>query len=157
MLVVLNLLLLPLLAIAQSNSTNQTVITSTSLATYETLGPNRQISTGTSSYFFFSTVSPTQTASGNSSVSANSTISGNNTASANATSSSTSPTSTQILPTAPTTISAGGGTAGAPLPGATGGAYGPDDKYIAAASILARNTPFVVIGGLFVSGALMVL
>ncbi|KAG6902874.1 hypothetical protein C0995_010043 [Termitomyces sp. Mi166 len=142
--------------VLQSNSTNssQALITSTSLSTIVTLGPNRQISTFTSTIVFVSTAAPTQSVSSNNTVSPNSTVSANSTASAsrNSTSTSQSP-----LPTAPTTVAAGGGPAGAPFPGASGGAYGPDDKYIAAASTLARNTMLVGAGGLVLTGALMVI
>ncbi|KAF5367239.1 hypothetical protein D9615_010669 [Tricholomella constricta] len=151
----LALLALPLLTAAQSSSgsggaPSQTVITSTSLSTFVTLGPDRQISTGTR------TIVVTTTQLNN-----DSTASGSNTASLTSTGNSTnSHSSTQTpsnLPTAPTTIAAGGGTAGAPLPGATGGAYGPDDGYIAAALSLQRNTLLVGLGGLVVGGALIVL
>ncbi|KAG6842633.1 hypothetical protein C0991_000160 [Blastosporella zonata] len=157
------LLALPLFAAAQSSTStsnsstpSQLVITSTSLSAFVTLGPDRQISAGTKTIVFTSTstIAPTQSASNNTG-STNSTAIANSTVTANSTSSSTTPTSP--LPTAPTTISGGGGTNGAPLPGATGGAYGPDDKYIAAASMLARNTLLVGLGGLVVTGALMVL
>ncbi|KAG6857586.1 hypothetical protein H0H87_000185 [Tephrocybe sp. NHM501043] len=158
---------LPLFAAAQSSTAtgngngngtsnaSQVVFTSTTVSTFETIGPDRQISTGTRTIVITSTstIAPTQSASNN-------TASGNNTASASPSgnnTSSSSATRTTILPTAPTDVAAGGGANGAPLPGATGGAYGPDDKYIAAASSLARNTLLVGLGGLVVSGALMML
>ncbi|RDB28812.1 hypothetical protein Hypma_015494 [Hypsizygus marmoreus] len=152
------LLVLPALAAAQStnsSSPSPTVFTSTSLSTFLTLGPSRQISTVTSAIVTVIT----QTA--NPSPSSNSTASGNNTASStsagNSSASATTTTTPKNLPTAATTINGGGGSNGAPLPGATGagGAYGPDDGYIAAASSLRRNTALVGLGGLVVGAALM--
>ncbi|KAG6911946.1 hypothetical protein DXG01_000194 [Tephrocybe rancida] len=139
-------------ASASSNSTvpSQVVITSTTVSTFETIGPDRQISTGTRTIVLTSTVAQAQPTS-------NTTVSGNSTATVSGNSTSSTSAKPVVLPTAATTIAAGGGTAGAPLPGATGGAYGPDDKYIAAASTLAKNTLLVGLGGLVVSGALMVL
>ncbi|KAG5726135.1 hypothetical protein E4T56_gene2508 [Termitomyces sp. T112] len=158
----LSLCVLPLLALAQSNSTNssQAVITSTSLSAFVTMGPGRQISTGTSTIVLLSTLAPTQSASPNNTVSGNSTVSGNTTTSGNSTTSqnaTSTSTSSINLPTAPTTVAVGGGPNGAPLPGASGGAFGPDDKFTAAASTIARNTMLIGAGGLVLTGALMVL
>lgn len=138
------LLVLPIFALSQ-NAT-RVVITSTSLSAFVTQG-----STATSTFLFTTTeqivLSPNSTASSNSSASA--------TASGNATSSSRTTTS-QNLPTAATTIDGGGGN-GAPVPGATGGAYGPGDGYIAAAIALKQNALVVGVAGFVLGGALLVL
>ncbi|EDR15603.1 uncharacterized protein LACBIDRAFT_291493 [Laccaria bicolor S238N-H82] len=138
------LLFLPIFALSQ-NAT-RIVITSTSLSAFVTQG-----STATSTFVFTTTqqvvLSPNSTASSNSSASA--------TASGNATSSSRTTTS-QNLPTAPTSIDGGGGN-GAPVPGATGGAYGPGDGYIAAAIALKQNALAVGVAGFVLGGALLVL
>ncbi|KAG6813269.1 hypothetical protein H0H92_012683 [Tricholoma furcatifolium] len=137
------LLVVPLVAVAQSSTSStstptgnssQVVFTSTSLSTFETLGPSRQLSTGTSTIIILSTsiIAPTQSASSNST---NSTI----TTGANATTASSTSTTPTTLPTAPSTIANADGNS-APSPGATGGAYGPDDKYIAAAAALLIGT-----------------
>ncbi|KAG5634804.1 hypothetical protein H0H81_000715 [Sphagnurus paluster] len=152
----LALIALPLLVAAQaisptsSGSTSQrpsqTVITSTSVTTFVTLGPDRQLSTGVSTIVVTTTELLTNPPAGTNSPSP----SGN----ATSTNSTTTPAN---LPTAPTTIAGGGGPAGAPSPGATGGAYGPGDGYIAAALALERNTMLVGFGGLMVAGALFAL
>ncbi len=75
---------------------------------------------------------------------------------------STQSTSTSItpsnLPTAPTNVD-GGGVNGAPLPGktSTGGIYGPDDNYVAAATSLKRNAYAVGVVGFVLGGAMLAL
>ncbi|KAG5648014.1 hypothetical protein DXG03_007048 [Asterophora parasitica] len=154
-------LALPLFVAAQQQSGSasggapgptHTVITATSLSTFLTFGPDRQISTGTSTIVITSTQPLTTTGpAATGSNSANATHSGNSTQSHSSTQSSVN------LPTAPTNIPVGGGIAGAPSPGATGGAYGPDDGYIAAAVTLHRDTMLVGLAGLVVGGALIAL
>ncbi|THV04933.1 hypothetical protein K435DRAFT_961651 [Dendrothele bispora CBS 962.96] len=137
------LLLLPLVAYAQSsNGTQGASSTSFSLS----VGTNSDGQTFTSSIPI--TASPAQS-SGNSSSSGNSTASGN---------SSASVTSTSNAPVFSGTVGGGGLSGGiAPSPGATGGAEGPDDNYIAAASGLIIR-PFVVgMVGALVGGVMVVL
>lgn len=141
----------------QAPSPSLTVVTSTSLTTFVTFnGPNRQESTVVSTHIF-TTTQPiaAPAASGNATQTQNS----NSTAAAPSGNATSSRTSSVNLPTAPTDVNGGGGTAGAPVPGATGnnGAYGPDDGYIAAAMALKRNAMLVGISGLLVGGALTVL
>ncbi|KAJ6610021.1 hypothetical protein B0H10DRAFT_1954095 [Mycena sp. CBHHK59/15] len=115
-----------------SNSVQVTVITS--LSTGVVLGSNRQQIATTATFITTSTIAPTTP-----------TVSA-------ATSTSASATTTANLPTGTATVV----TDQAPSPGATGGAYGPNDGYIAAASALKRH-PLVlglgtlIIGGLFVA------
>jgi len=135
-----------------SQNISQTVITSTSLSTFVGLGPDRQVSTGTSTFVFTSTqtLTPAPQSSSNGTV-GNGTVSGNNTVSANTTS------TPRNLPTAPTDVNGGGAVAPSPGQSSTGGIFGPDDNYIAAASALKRNTFVVGFVGLALSGAMLVL
>jgi len=153
-------LVLPLLALAQQQSgqsgqgnqsqPSQTVITSTSISTLLTLGPDRQASTATSTFVFTTTqiLTPAPQPSGNATT-GNSTVSGNNTQSASTT------TTPRNLPTAPTNVD-GGGQGGAPSPGQSGGIFGPDDNYIAAATSLKHNAFIVGFVGLALGGAMLV-
>ncbi|KAH8835818.1 hypothetical protein DL96DRAFT_1575704 [Flagelloscypha sp. PMI_526] len=134
----LPLFLAPLLAVAQNNNTNASVILSTSQTLIPTLGPGRVASTITSNVVFTITPTPnvTSTASGNATATGNSTVSaGNGTTTSRTTTASN-------LPTAPA-ISGGGAQGGAPYPGASqncGGACGPDDDYINAARRMVKNS-----------------
>ncbi|KXN89996.1 hypothetical protein AN958_05001, partial [Leucoagaricus sp. SymC.cos] len=130
---------------------SQTVITSTSISTFVTLGSDRQASTATSTFIFTTTqvLTPAPLPSGNGT--GNGTVSGNNTLSANTT------TTPRNLPTAPASVDGGGGSNGAPLPGQTGngGIYGPDDNYTAAATALKHNAFVVGFVGLALGGAML--
>lgn len=140
-----------------SQNISQTVITSTSLSTFAALGPDRQVSTGTSTFVFTSTqiLTPAPQPSSNGTVGngtvSNGTVSGNNTVSANTTS------TPRNLPTAPTDVNGGGAIAPSPGQSNTGGIFGPDDNYIAAASALKQNAFVVGFVGLALSGAMLVL
>ncbi|KAF8078594.1 hypothetical protein FPV67DRAFT_1465761 [Lyophyllum atratum] len=161
----LALLALPILALAQaqqsprpagpSNAPSQTVITSTILSTVVGIGPNRQLTTAVNTIVMTTTQLLSQPSSNGTTPSGNNTVSAAPTGNATSSGSATQPPAN--LPTAPTAVAAGGGAAGAPLPGATGGAYGPPDSYIAAASSLQRNSLLVGLGGLVVTAALTVL
>ncbi|KAJ3576666.1 hypothetical protein NP233_g286 [Leucocoprinus birnbaumii] len=151
-------LALPFYASAQNTQSNtqsnnqpqpsQTVITSTSLTTMVTLGGNRQVSTITSGIVFTTTqiLTPAPQPSGNGTISGNSTVSANST--------SITPSN---LPTAPTNINGGGSVAPSPGAAGVGGAYGPDDNYIAAATALKRNAFVVGFVGIALGGAMLVL
>ncbi|KAF9453789.1 hypothetical protein P691DRAFT_755154 [Macrolepiota fuliginosa MF-IS2] len=157
------ILVLPLLALAQQQTSqsgqsgqsnqpqpSQTVITSTSISTFPTLGPDRQASTATRTFVFTTTqvLTPAPQPSGNATT-GNSTVSGNNTQSASTT------TTPRNLPTAPTNVD-GGGQGGAPSPGQTGGNFGPDDGFIAAATSLKHNAFIVGFIGFALGGAMLV-
>ncbi|KAK0233211.1 hypothetical protein IW262DRAFT_59061 [Armillaria fumosa] len=153
------LLILPLLALAQSNtgSAQGQVSTIFSLASSGTVTSIATILTT------ITNTASSSSASGNSSSSASgnstSTASGNSTKSQSHTSdTSTTPSN---LPTASTDgVNGGGGTAGAPSPGATdanGNTYGPDDGYIAGATALQRNGLMVGLVGVVVGVAMTLL
>ncbi|EFI28619.1 hypothetical protein CC1G_13645 [Coprinopsis cinerea okayama7 len=75
--------------------------------------------------------------------------------------SSRRPSSTRStpLPTAPEDVPRGGGTNGAPVPGATGvgGAYGPDDDFIAGALSLKTSAFAVSVAGAAVGAGMVLL
>ena len=73
----------------------------------------------------------------------------------NETATSTRPTTTSNEPTADSSITGGGGSGGAPLPGAGGNIYGPNDNYVAAGS---KVTPaLLTLGGLAAGVGLLIL
>lgn len=139
-----------------SQNNSQTVITSTSLSTFVGLGPDRQASTGTSTFVLTTTeiFTPAPQPSGNGTVGngtvGNGTVSGNSTVSANTTS------TPRNLPTAPADVNGGGAVAPSPGQSSTGGIFGPDDNYIAAATALKRGTLVVGFIGFALGGAMLV-
>lgn len=124
------------------------------ISTFPTLGPDRQASTATRTFVFTTTqiLSPAPQPTGNGTAGNSTTPAGNSTQSASST------TTHSNLPTAPTNVD-GGGANGAPLPGQTGvgGIYGPDDKYIAAATSLKHNAYVVGFVGFVLGGAMLAL
>ncbi|KAK0465153.1 uncharacterized protein EV420DRAFT_941769 [Desarmillaria tabescens] len=157
-LVLFFLLILPLVALAQSNTGSAQVSTIFSVASSGTVTSIATILTT------ITNTASSSSASGNSSSSASgnstSTASGNSTATKSQSHTSDTSTTPSNLPTASTDgVNGGGGTAGAPSPGATdssGNKYGPDDSYIAGATALQRNGLFIGLVGLVV-GVVMTL
>ncbi|PBK77232.1 hypothetical protein ARMSODRAFT_268733 [Armillaria solidipes] len=157
-LVVFFLLILPLFALAQSNtgSAQGQVSTIFSLASSGTVTSIATILTT------ITNTASSSSASGNSSSSAlgnsTSTASGNTKSQSHTSDTSTTPSN---LPTASTDgVNGGGGTAGAPSPGATdsnGNTYGPDDSYIAGATALQRNGLMIGLVGVAVGVAMTLL
>lgn len=120
--------------LSQSNAPSRT-ITTTVVTESVGLGPGRQQTTQVQ------TLTITTVVPGDAQPTGNTTNSGSNASATNGNATSASTTTTaKNLPTAPGTVD-GGGSGGAPVPGASSpnGAYGPDDKYIAAAMTLAKN------------------
>ncbi|KAF8324648.1 hypothetical protein F5887DRAFT_943452 [Amanita rubescens] len=138
--------------VSAQQTTPNSVTVFTSLVVSTGFGAGRNPTVATATILITSTLPPaaSSTPTGNS-------TSNNNSTSIASVSQNATTSATSTLPTAPTTVTGGGISGMAPIPGETGGQFGPPDGYIAAATALRRNALLVGLGGCIIGGALIIL